>query len=362
MISWSAFEAALVDWLVPAYVPRVIFANQRAPQPAMPYASLLLMASAKEGGRDPSVLTQDLTRAKSVRLTPTVANGATYTVTIDGHAYTYVSGGTTLSAQVAIGALHANEDYTITIDGHAVTVNSGASPDATNILKLGFEPLLVALGYNAGWDGSNLLINHGATPFAITVSANLALTGGADPVTAAQITAGFKAAMSAATQTVTDNHGTLDITGTAVFALVVTTNLAWVNLDAGHELVTTITGQRRLSYQITVHVDEANAVAGGAYAWAESIRTSLSLPSVIDSLWQAGIAVVKDTGARDMSAVVNGQWVQRAQVDVVLRAAVDLAEDTGYIASATATGTIDEDLPDEMTVVVRIADPPPGSN
>ena len=342
MISWAAFEAALVNWLVPAYVPRAIFANQRAPQPAMPYASLLLMASAKEGGRDPAILTQDLTRAKSVRLTPTVQNNATYTVTVAGTPYTYVAQSRVVEADIVAGPNLGADGGTVTVNGHVCALAYDLKTLGDNINALG-QPVTVSTP-----DGWNTLVIDGAG-FAVSVPPTLTMTTTVVSDDASAITSGLKAAMAAETRTVTDNHGTLDITGTAIFALTVTTNLTWVNLDAGHEIVTTIYGSRRLSYQIKVYVDEGTA--GGAYAWAESIRSSLGLPSVIDALDAAGIAIVKDSGARDMSAVINGQWVQQAVVDVVFRAVVQMADDTGYIAHAVATGTTDAG-----TVVVNMED------
>jgi len=100
-------------------------------------------------------------------------------------------------------------------------------------------------------------------------------------------------------------------------------------------------GSRRFVYSITFHVDEANMIPGGAYAWAESARSSLCLESVVQSLWQQGIAIIKDNGIRDISAMLNGQWVSRAALDVAFRTVVRPAEDTGYISSIVATGNVD---------------------
>jgi hypothetical protein len=264
----SPLELAIYNWLVPAYVPRAIFSNQRVQMPSFPYASILMTASSREGGRDSEDATTTLTRAKNVRLTPTAHDSTVYTVTINGVAYTHTSG-------------------------------SGA--------------------------------------------------------TATTITAGLKTAMAAVTaQVVTDNHGTLDIVGAVVFTLVVTANITWANRDYGHEVVFTTTAARRLAYSITVHVDESNMTAGGAYAWAETIRSSLSMESVVKSLLSQNVAIVRDMGVRDISTMLNGQWISRAMFDVVFRTVLNPTEDTGYIATATATGTIDDNLPDEQTVVITL--------
>ena len=248
-ISWSTIEAGLYAWLT-GITPTVIFSNQRTPQPAYPYCSVYLIASAKEGGRDELITADQLTTAKSVRVTPTVQNTAAYTITLNGTAYTYTS------------------------------------------------------------DSS---------------------------ATAAEITAGLKAIVTATGFTVTDNHGTLDISKATTFAIVVTSNLAWANLDAGHDVSMVTTGPRKLTYQITFHTDETSLRAGGfdssAQALAESCVSSLSKQSVIDALYAAGLAIVRDQGIKSLDLVVNGEWLSRASVDVQFRAAAQMTEDTGYINS-----------------------------
>jgi hypothetical protein len=257
VIDLSPIETALVNWLAPAFVPsasQVVFANQNLEQPAFPYASILLIGSARIGGRDDRVDTTVLTRAKNPRITPTAADNATYTVTIGTTGYSYTSG-------------------------------SGA--------------------------------------------------------TAASITAGLAAALASSGLTITDNHGTLDLLGSSVFLLVVTDNLTWENLDAGHEMVETTKAHRRLTLQITFHLDENTMVAGAAYPMALSAEASLSQQRVIDQLLADGLAVVKTEGVRDMSHVVGGsQWVNRAQLDVVFNTLFELTDDSGYIAEVSGTGSI----------------------
>ena len=255
-LSWTAFEAAIYNWLVPAFVPAAIFEGQRIPQPAFPYASISVTGDSREGGRDAVTNTTDLTRAKSVRLTPTVLPSVTYNVQIGATSYSYTA---------------------------------SSSP------------------------------------------------------TASSITAGLKTAMVAAPQTVTDNHGTLDIAGAAVFALLVSANLSWSNRDAGHESVATNYASRRVPCLIRFHADEPTClgVPGGSMAWAETVQSSLSQQSVIDALYAAGVAVVKTNGIHMVPTMINGQWVSRAVLDVVFRTVFSPVEDTGYISTFTATGDVD---------------------
>lgn len=57
-IDWETIEDAIYDWLTgavegfSAIVPEAIWENQNIPQPAYPYASLLVTSHTKEGGRD----------------------------------------------------------------------------------------------------------------------------------------------------------------------------------------------------------------------------------------------------------------------------------------------------------------------
>lgn len=262
-IDWGAVEAALETWLG-GFTPKqadgsnsILFEDQRVPHPDYPYCSLLLIASAKEGGRDDLLINQDLLRAQNIRVTPVVHDTTLYSITVDTNTASFTSG---------VGA------------------------------------------------------------------------------TAAQITAGLKAASSAFPQTMTDNGGTLDIAGTAEFEVSTTTDLSWVNLDLGHEMGMQTTGPRKLTYQITFHVDEDTLRAKGpnsaAMALAETMVSSLSKQTTIDQLFAAGIAIVREQGTRKMDAVVDGQWVSRATTDVQFRVQTSTTEDTGYIAETEVSGTV----------------------
>lgn len=252
-IDLSPVEAAIYSWLVPNRIREAMFSHQRVQHTGYPYASVRLVSSSREGGRAEVLDDTDLTRAKSIRVTPTPVSDATYTLTINGTAYAFMA---------------------------------GTNP------------------------------------------------------TAAAITSGLAAALHGSPYTVVDNAGTLDIAHTVVFNVTVSSRLAWANLDAGHEVVQVAIGHHRVLYAITFHVDEAHMAAGGADAYAEAARLSLSFQSVIDAF--SPVKIVRDSGIRDITAEVNNRWMSRAQFDLVLRYTTTAYEDTGYIGHAQATGTIDD--------------------
>jgi len=64
-IDWESIEDAIYAWLtgdvegLGAIVPEAIWENQNVPQPAYPYASMLVTSHTKEGGRDEIRTTYD---------------------------------------------------------------------------------------------------------------------------------------------------------------------------------------------------------------------------------------------------------------------------------------------------------------
>lgn len=104
-IVWTDIEAGLAAWLG-AIVANVVFEGQRIPLQPYPYVSVSLLTSARKSGRDDLVQTVDLTRAKSIRATPVVADNTTYTITIGGIPYTYTSGTSATASQITAG-LHS---------------------------------------------------------------------------------------------------------------------------------------------------------------------------------------------------------------------------------------------------------------
>jgi len=186
------------------------------------------------------------------------------------------------------------------------------------------------------------------TLYSINIGANTANYTSGIHATAAQITAGLAAQMARWPQTVVDNVGTLTVSASSVFNILVTANLSWANNDFGHENVATTTGTRKVTYQLTFHNNEANMRAAtteagsvSGMAFAEAAVSSLSQQATIDLLWGAGIGIVAEQGAHKMDMVINGEWVSRGIVDIQFNIGTLTTGDNGYIATAPAGGTVD---------------------
>ena len=149
-IDWSAKYAALHAWTSGASGWTTVWADQNVPRPDFPYVLLDVIASAKEGGVSEVTRTVDLTRARDVKVTPTVQNNATYTVTINGTAAVYVSDADATLSEITAGLVAA-------VGGIAEPVS--ASDNGTDVDIVG--------------DGEAL---NPSTPqlFTVTVSSNLA--------------------------------------------------------------------------------------------------------------------------------------------------------------------------------------------
>lgn len=189
------------------------------------------------------------------------------------------------------------------------------------------------------------------TLYTITIGTSYSYTSGVG-ATASQITAGLASAMSGSGLTIVDNHGTLAISSSSLFHITTTTNLTWINNDNGHEIYSTTNGLRRLVYSVKFHDSADPAAPGGATVRAEAARALLSSQSIVDSFLIQGLAMVREQGVRDISAVINGQWVQRAALDVVFRTLVSVVDDTGYVSKVVATGTV-KDESGTQTVVMQ---------
>lgn len=105
--------------------------------------------------------------------------------------------------------------------------------------------------------------------------------------------------------------------------------------DTGEEIRTINTGPVQLALSISFYVD-ADHVAntgpnGTAAAMASKARSSLGMLSVIEHLREANIAIVRELAITDTSMVVNGEWLERATFDVLLRTTASMTEYAGYV-------------------------------
>lgn len=102
-IAWSTKQDALFDWSFGAANKTVRWADQTATRPAYPYILLDITSMAKEGGIDEVTFSTDLTRARDVKVTPIAQNTTTYTVTINGTDFAFVSDASATIAEITAG-------------------------------------------------------------------------------------------------------------------------------------------------------------------------------------------------------------------------------------------------------------------
>lgn len=125
-IDWSAAYSALYTWANSAIGWSTVWADQPAPRPDFPYLVLDVISDVKEGGLDEVSEDVDLTRARDVRITPTVANNTLYRVTINGTDHDFTSDADATLAEISAGIAAAvtagAEPVTATDNGTSVDV------------------------------------------------------------------------------------------------------------------------------------------------------------------------------------------------------------------------------------------------
>ncbi len=126
---FAAGRKTIIDWFVAATGITVIWRDQSAPAPALPFASLLIIAGPTGvGGRDEQRTSTDLTVVQDVKITPLAQNSTKYTVTINGADFDFTSDASATVAEITAGLKAA-------IDGgsEAVsTVDNGTDLDVTS--------------------------------------------------------------------------------------------------------------------------------------------------------------------------------------------------------------------------------------
>ena len=121
-IDWSARYSALYAWASGVSGWTVRWADQPEARPSYPYIMLDVISHARDGGPDEVRREIDLTRARHVRLTPTAQNSATYTVTLNGTAYQFVSDSDATLAEICEGIATA-----VGLGGEPVTITDNAT-------------------------------------------------------------------------------------------------------------------------------------------------------------------------------------------------------------------------------------------
>lgn len=126
-----------------------------------------------------------------------------------------------------------------------------------------------------------------------------------------------------------------------------TTDLAQ---DAGEEIELLTTGPIAFTLTVQAHIDEqwgANKPGGNATFLLSKLRASLGQRSVCDAFTACGLSVIEELAINDISLVFNGQFINRASMDVRLRTASVMTERVGYIDKVDIEST---DLGIDFTV------------
>lgn len=110
---------------------------------------------------------------------------------------------------------------------------------------------------------------------------------------------------------------------------------------SGQEVSSVAFGLRAIDVQIDVFSDSA-LLADNALSYAEDLRISLALESVIDALTASGLCQRTKGDVRDLSEVQESVWVSRAQLEIGFTVAAFTAsgDGAGYIGEVIGTGTV----------------------
>ncbi len=107
-IDWSARYDAIYSWAFGATGVTTRWADQDEARPDFPYLLLDVIATGKEGGGvDEIRRTTDLTRARDVVVTPIAQDDTTYSVTINGTLFTFLSDASATVAEITAGLVAA---------------------------------------------------------------------------------------------------------------------------------------------------------------------------------------------------------------------------------------------------------------
>ncbi len=266
-ISWGTIEDAIVAWFEGATGLTTIWRHQSAPQPALPYASLMITGPRKIGGQDELRNETDYpVSALDVTITPLAQNSTAYTVDVNGTEFTYSSDASATVAEITAG--------------------------------------LVVL-----------------------------VTAGSEPVTAV------------------DNGTDLELTGDggALFTLALSDDfddeqIDYANNDEGHEVGITVSGMREITVSCQAYIGRPSSLDPTAHAlhFITVAQSSLGLPATIAALSVAGLAIVEEGDATDISEITGAAFASRANMDVRFGLASNVEERVGYIQqvaiSSSSTG------------------------
>ena len=139
-IDWGAIYSNLYNWANNATDITTVWADQDVPRPAYPYILLDVVAMPTEGGVDEVRVETDLTRARDAKVTPLAQNNTTYTVTINGTAFQYVSDADATVAEITAGLVAqinaGAEPVTASDNGTDFDVQGDPDPDDASLKQV----------------------------------------------------------------------------------------------------------------------------------------------------------------------------------------------------------------------------------
>jgi hypothetical protein len=182
-MNWTTIQNAIHDWFETATGITAIWADQNAPEPGYPYATLNIISGPIKVGMDELVQSEDLTRAGNVKVTPVAHDATTYTDTINGTAYSYLSGAGATVAEICAGLVAA-----ITAGSQPVTATDHGTYYTVETNEAG-EIFTLVVDANQTW--VNVDLGHeiefkAAGPRTMTVSCQVMGEGALGYITLAQ--------------------------------------------------------------------------------------------------------------------------------------------------------------------------------
>ena len=143
-IDWTAQYGALYTWAFGVSGWTTRWADQPEARPDYPYVLLDVQQMSREGGLDEVRTTIDLTRARHIRVTPTVQNSTLYRVTINAEVHEYTSDADATAAEITAGLTSAiqagvqpvtvtDNTGTFDIEGNGETLNP-STPGLYNVV------------------------------------------------------------------------------------------------------------------------------------------------------------------------------------------------------------------------------------
>jgi hypothetical protein len=144
-MDWTTKYGALYDWVFGATGISTVWADQDEARPDYPYILLDITALPSEGGVPEIRRTLDATRARDVKVTPIAQNATTYTITINGTPFAFLSDADATVAEIVTGLVAAitagSEPVTATDNGTDLDIQG--DPETLNPAIKGLFTIVV---------------------------------------------------------------------------------------------------------------------------------------------------------------------------------------------------------------------------